>query len=254
LRDIQNIYKLKISSLNVCGLKTRIQFPDFILLLNSYDILCVQETKLNSYDIIDVPGFTFYSKPRKDNYLRKSGGIAFFIKNTIVDKIEVLESLNEYVFWIKVKSSLLKNFDDDIIIGSVYIPPDQSRFFKEDEFFDFQNLVSDMCCSHKHVMLIGDFNGHTADKPDYIVLDDFIANQLDLDDTLFNQMNTPQLLSTLNVPLRRVSMDTKLNDVGNKILDLCKNNEMLIVNGRIGRDKAEGNFTFRNTSVIDYAL
>jgi hypothetical protein len=29
-------------------------------------------------------------------------------------------------------------------------------------------------------------------------------------------------------------MNKKLNVVGNKILDLSKNNEMLIVNGRIG--------------------
>ena len=78
--------ELKIASLNVCGLKTRINYPDFIILLEKYDIVCIQESKLDIFDIIDVPEFTFFSKPRKEKYLRKSGGLAYFIKNTIVDQ------------------------------------------------------------------------------------------------------------------------------------------------------------------------
>ena len=38
--------KLKCGSLNVCGLKRRIQYSEFIGLVQQYDIFCVSETKL----------------------------------------------------------------------------------------------------------------------------------------------------------------------------------------------------------------
>jgi hypothetical protein len=47
-------------------------------------------------------------------------------------------------------------------------------------------------------------------------------------------------------------MDTKSNAVGHKFLDICKCNNLYILNGRVGKDRNKGNFTFRNTSVIDY--
>jgi hypothetical protein len=47
-------------------------------------------------------------------------------------------------------------------------------------------------------------------------------------------------------------MDTKNNAVGHKFLDVCKWKNLNILNGRVGKDRNKGNFTFRNTSVIDY--
>ena len=38
------------------------------------------------------------------------------------------------------------------------------------------------------------------------------------------------------------------------MLDICKNNNLFLVNGRIGCDKAVGNYTFRNISVLDYCI
>lgn len=49
-------------------------------------------------------------------------------------------------------------------------------------------------------------------------------------------------------------MDKKLNVSGNKILDLCRYNDMLIVDGRIDWDKTEGKFTIWNTNVIDFFI
>ncbi|KAL4237930.1 hypothetical protein ACF0H5_002640 [Mactra antiquata] len=70
---------LKIGCLNVCGLEPRLNYPEFITMINQFSILCVVETKLDIYDIINVPNYSFYSKPRTANYKRKSGGIGFFV-------------------------------------------------------------------------------------------------------------------------------------------------------------------------------
>ena len=75
--------ELKIGSLNVCGLKSRVQYPEFVELLNQYDVLCVSETKLDNADVISVQGYTFYSQPRKQKYIRKSGGLGFFVRDNL---------------------------------------------------------------------------------------------------------------------------------------------------------------------------
>ncbi|VDI73706.1 Hypothetical predicted protein [Mytilus galloprovincialis] len=50
-------------------------------------------------------------------------------------------------------------------------------------------------------------------------------------------------------------MDTVKNRSGQKLLELCKGNDLFIVNGRIGDDKHEsGKLTCKNTSVIDYCI
>jgi hypothetical protein len=51
------------------------------------------------------------------------------LKNELLDFIEILKCDSEYIFWIKVS---LKN-DKSYIIGTMYIPPRQSKFFNEDE-------------------------------------------------------------------------------------------------------------------------
>ena len=38
------------------------------------------------------------------------------------------------------------------------------------------------------------------------------------------------------------------------LLDMCKSNSMLILNGRCGDDKLNDSITFRNQSVIDYPI
>ena len=49
-------------------------------------------------------------------------------------------------------------------------------------------------------------------------------------------------------------MDIKKNNHGYKIIELCKNNNLVIANGRTGTDKHIGKMTFRNISVIDYLI
>ena len=49
-------------------------------------------------------------------------------------------------------------------------------------------------------------------------------------------------------------MTRKTNTHGHRLIQICQNNNIFIVNGRIYNDKESGNFTFRDKSVIDYVL
>ena len=56
-----------------------------------------------------------------------------------------------------------------------------------------------------------------------------------------------------NIRLERRSLDSKKNNHGYKIIDLCKSNNLVLVNGRTDAD-IPGKMTFQNVSVIDYFL
>ena len=50
--------------LNACGLKRKIEVPEFCSLIENFDIFCVSETKLDPIDIINVEGYNFlFLKP-----------------------------------------------------------------------------------------------------------------------------------------------------------------------------------------------
>ena len=46
--------ELKILSLNVCGLLSKLQIPEFSELLQSYDIIGIQESKTDDVDNVSV--------------------------------------------------------------------------------------------------------------------------------------------------------------------------------------------------------
>ena len=76
-----NMGNLKCGSFNVCGIKRRLHYPEFVSLIKEHDIFCLSETKIDKYDIITLEGYKFLSQCRKQKYLRKSGGTGVFIKD-----------------------------------------------------------------------------------------------------------------------------------------------------------------------------
>lgn len=135
---------IKVGSLNVCGIKQRSNFPEFICLVNKYDILFVSETKLDQNDVILIKGYKFVNVYRKQKSLRKSGGLGVFVKEHIYHYIEIYETNNDYIFWLKL-SNKYTYLAEDIIFGGVYIPPIHSRFYNEDEYELFVNEITTMC-------------------------------------------------------------------------------------------------------------
>jgi hypothetical protein len=60
----------------------------------------------------------------------------------------------------------------------------------------------------------------------------------------------PQML---NSPLNRSNVDKGKKPYCNLLLNLCRGNDLFIVNGRID-DNKEVNLTCRNASVVDYTV
>ena len=62
---------LKCGSLNVCGLKRRISYPEFCDLISEYDIFGISETKLDDFDIVQIPNYDFFTHSQTEIYQEK---------------------------------------------------------------------------------------------------------------------------------------------------------------------------------------
>ena len=245
--------KLTIASLNVCGLKRRLMYTEFTDLVENYDIFCLSETKLLDTDVISCPGFTFFSQPRRQKFFRRSGGTGFLVRDNLVNYVSIIESKSEYIAWLKICKQCL-GFEQDIIIATVYIPPQQSRFFSEDEYDIFEQEIVSVRSNYEYIYLLGDFNAQTSTMDDYTTADSFLSEFFNFDQDTIEYMDQKCVLEKFGIQIKRVSKDSKKNNHGFKLIDLCKTHNFSILNGRYGDDKNIGAMTFRGLSVIDYVL
>jgi len=235
----------------VCGLINRLKIPEFTELINKYDVFVCSECKLDNLDVINVNGYSFLSQPRKQQYLRKSGGVGFFIKNSINNLIEIIPTDSDYIFWVKIHST---NASNDLVIGATYIPPESSRFFKQEEFDLFENEIIHMSSQYNNLLIAGDLNAHTGSLSDFSQVDNFLFTQMNLDYDAISYFNQSQHLLDNGLSLERNTPDNKINSTGKNLINICKNNNLTILNGRYSTDRTTGKSTYRDASVIDYMI
>ena len=242
-----------IGFLNVCGLKRRIQCPEFLTFIKNHKILCFAETKLDSHDIISIDGYTYFNQPRRQSYIRKSGGLGFLVHDSIAKYVKRINTESDYIACLSL-SRQYHHYEQDIILASVYIPPQQSRFFNQDEFELFERDIMSLRSQHDLFLMLGDFNAQTGTLDDFIPADNFLSDHFHFDDETVRFYDQKCELERLGIKTKRSSMDKKKNNTGYQLIDVCKNLYLCILNGRFGKDKNTGALTFRKASAIDYAI
>ena len=189
----------------------------------------------------------------RQQYTRKSGGIALLIKDTLSDHVKLLKGNDhEYVLWCKLEEAVI---GCEVIIGAVYIPPGNSNYFIGDEFNLIANDVIDLNAEYNcPILLIGDFNARSGKMKDYVTLEKCVVQEAGLPESENDLFCNSEKLSSLNILTHRVNSDTKCDNNGHKLVDMCKNTGLLIVNGRVGQDSSIGKTTCKSVSTIDYVI
>ena len=103
--------------------------------------------------------------------------------------------------------------------------------------------------------ITGDYNSRTAELSDLCERIAFFEERFGLDE-LYEQDEDGDIPSEFQS--RRHNQDTETNENGTALLNFCRDNGLLIANGRFGADKGIGKITVYNrnggTSAVDYAL
>ena len=98
--------------------------------------------------------------------------------------------------------------------------------------------------------LLGDFNARTGQLSDSIQFDDH-GNLLESEDMFGNYLNC---ITDSNPRHARVNSDKILNSAGRRLIELCRSLNLIIMNGRYGKDINIGKKTCKNASTVDYIL
>ena len=80
--------------------------------------------------------------------------------------------------WLKF-SKLSKNSKDDIILGVIYQPPENSNYLIGDESELMEVEITSMCISYEHVFILGDLNPRTATAQDFTEADNFLFDHFE---------------------------------------------------------------------------
>ncbi|CAC5411896.1 unnamed protein product [Mytilus coruscus] len=215
-----------------------------------YDIVCLTETKLDNLDIIEDKEFIFLYKNRKKISNYKSGGIALGYKKELENFIIPVETDSSFVFWFSVKKDFLE-LKKDLIFGIIYIPPENTIYTSTDAFSEIELEYQKFNKNSNYICLVGDFNSRTANFIDFY--EDLELSELETNNLDVNEFSDVHILDELCIPRYRNSPDNIVNSYGRKSLEFCKNNNLFILNGRIGKDKT-GRPTSKKSSVIDYMI
>lgn len=246
--------ELNFLSLNVCGLKSKSIVPEFQSLISNFDIVGFQETRLDRMNEEQfLPDFHLYFKSRHKSSRFKSGGLGLAVRKSISKYITVLENSSKLALWFKI-SNKLTGYKDDILGGVVYVPPENTKYSVNEPFTELENELNLFRQRYKSIVLLGDFNARTSSRQDYIEVDKFIAHEQNFDDIYTDSETQFSLLETANVSVKRMSLDQKVNNYGYQLLDLCKSQDIFIVNGRVFPDSKVGGTTCRDASVVDYFI
>ena len=177
--------------INVCGLKHRLNYPEFEEIVTNFDILCVTETKLDHTDVNSVPGYNFLFQQRKQKFIRKSGGTGIFYRNRFEGKVKIIDTESDYILWVKFEKTLFGT-EEDPAFGVLYIPPAQSRFLNDDEYSNLETEITTMCGRSSFICLTGDMNARTSELCDFIIADDTIADLMNFDDDTLRFITSPK--------------------------------------------------------------
>ena len=210
----------------------------FSKIINGHDFACLQEIRRE----VHLTGYRSICNTRKD---KKSGGVAILIRNELVEGIEIIKNMNSSEYLICRLDKKFFKFSKDIFILNTYIKPQNTSSSTQLEngaatLRQIEDIISDLQKTGD-VILCGDFNARIAQNPGQIV--ENVSDHIPLPDDYI-----PDALS------KRNSLDKNVNSYGKIFLNLIKNNQLIILNGRTLGDLT-GNFTSiqkNGCSVIDY--
>ena len=231
----------------MCGLKSKLKLPDFEEFIQQYKLIFLTETKLDELDDITIPNYKIFTNNRKIKK-RASGGVATLVHNSITDHVTVLDTDINSTMWIRLDKRLCQI---PIVFGLVYNPPDNSPYADISIFDQIENTIIDIKFQNSKtgICLLGDLNARTGTLSDRIETTDTMYE----DGTVMLDNDDASCTTSQNRRVRSNS-DKAINQMGRRLIDMCRSLNLHILNGRYGGDHDIGKPTCKNSSTVDYII
>ena len=147
------------------GLQSKIEFGALETFCSVFDIVCITETKSNSYDFDDtlLEEYELIRSPYdyENDVLFAAHGICILVKKEMKLNIKLItDSQSKFVLWVKIDSAVT---GFDFILGVVYLPCESSVHFDHEMYDDISCDISNF---EHPICLIGDFNARTSTNND----------------------------------------------------------------------------------------
>ena len=213
---------------------------NYIQLVNSFDIVSIQETWLTEKQSIQIDGYDYFRNDRKKGKgsKRGHGGLVIFFKQGLKNGLKKICSKNPDTMWVKLDKTFF-GLNNNLYIVATYIPPSDSIIHKTHDIFNTLNNEIAIYSQLGDVMIIGDLNSRISNKTEEYVTD------------FVNESSK----TVLNTDIR-YSADSIFNTQGKKLMHIINDNHMTVVNGRTVGD-LDGHYTcvkYNGHSVVDYCI
>ena len=256
----------KILGLNVCGLRSKVNNGIFDEYAKQFAIICLSETKLAKNTDIDLTGTNLNDylcitkeKTIKSHQYGGVHGICMLIRNNIVNHSKIITGVKSpYVLWVQFSKEA---FGFSCVIGSVYLPCTKTH--KDPEMFEsiYEDIFYLKGILELPICLVGDMNSRTGELDDILTFEREVIHSCetnDITDFFVDDCSDLSFFEDNNIISRkRANKDKTLNENGKDLINLCKRNNMIIMNGRTGSDREIGKVTFQSKngkSTIDYCI
>lgn len=156
-------------------------------------------------------------------------GITVYVKHYITKYVNRLCPDCKFGIFLRFQKQLF-NHSRDIILCFIYLPPENSPFYRTTEtsgiaLLESQLLTSEIVNKEASLIILGDLNARVSDIDDFINDNNIVPILEDYEDFLTDIVD------------KRSSCDKQVNNFGRALLNFCKTYSLLICNGRTGEDK-----------------
>ena len=186
---------LRVVQINTRGIKSKLDELDMLITdLKQPDIIIISETWSGEEKFINIKGYTFEGIPRER---KKGGGVGFLIKHGLIyrELKDLNKSSNDPIF--KHYFIELKGDHQNVILGSIYRPPNTNldRFMVE--YKSSLDRLNNM--KNKEIILGMDHNINFLKHDVHPKTQEFI--ELNLDMNLLPVITKPTRVSTTSATL-----------------------------------------------------
>ncbi|MCG8044707.1 MAG: endonuclease/exonuclease/phosphatase family protein [Candidatus Thiodiazotropha taylori] len=248
-----HVTKLKITSLNVQGLRKYTNDSVFKKYCEQFDIIALYETwQEHNGDFENfIEGYHNFDSMRKKkrSVSRGSGGVSVFVRDWILLKPgvkRIFQKFSECVVLLLKADTFNRN--EDLIMFFTYVAPENSPIYTDEDngIFLLKEKISEIVAEYPtaEIFIAGDLNARIGNLQDYIPSDDL--------EVIFGDTDYP----SDPFDMQRHSKDETYNRFGISLLELCCIFNVHVLNGRLFDDK-NGEITCvanNGSSIVDYIL